>query len=239
MRWVRRWLFTSVLSIAVLLALGSSSVSSGLGRPAGPPSRIHPDFSSRAAINRKLPPRPAGVAFLLVHLPGESELGSPRWGLVVSRHDGRAAVITQGPRFTVTRHVVLARFELRWTRIHVTVSLGRMRLAVWRGRHLLGRFPVADGSPSTPTPTGRFVVTDRVDFGPHSIYGSFGLGLSAHQLNGLPAGWAGGNQIAIHGTDNPSSIGHSVSLGCVRIGPAALALLKHTVPLGAPVVISR
>ena len=238
MRWVRRSLFTSVLSIAVLLALGSSSVSSGLGRPASPPSRIHPDFSSQVAVNRQLPPRPSGEAFLLVHLPGETELGSPRWGLAVSRHDGRAAVITQGPRFNVMRHVVLDRFGVRWTRIHVTVNLYRMQLAVWRGRRLLGRFPVADGSSSTPTPTGRFVVTDRVDFPPGSVYGSFGLGLSAHQMHPLPAGWTGGNQIAIHGTDNSASIGHSVSLGCVRVGPAALALLQRTVPLGAPVVIS-
>jgi lipoprotein-anchoring transpeptidase ErfK/SrfK len=134
--------------------------------------------------------------------------------------------------------VRLAQYEKRWTQIHVTVSLHLMQLSVWRGRHVIGRFPMADGSSATPTPTGRFVVTDRVDFPAGSVYGTFALGLSAHQLHQLPAGWPGGNQIAIHGTNDPGSIGSSASLGCVRVGAAALALLKRTVPLGAPVVVS-
>jgi hypothetical protein len=237
-RWVRRSLFTSVVSIAVLLALGASSVSGGMNGPASRASRIHPDLTSRTVVNRALPRRPAGEAFLLVHLPGESALGSPRWGWAVSRRRGRAAVLTQGPASTVTRHVALASYQVRWTRIHIAVSLHRWQLTVWLGRHALGRFPIADGGPSTPTPTGRFVVTDRVDYPAGSIYGSFALGLSAHQLHRLPAGWVGGNQIAIHGTDDPSSIGQSVSLGCLRVGPAALALLHRSVLLGSPVVIS-
>lgn len=239
MRWVRRSLVTSVASIAVLLALGASSAGGGLSPAASHPTRIHPDLSSRAAINRGLPRRPPGEAFLLVHLPGETALGSPRWGWAVSRRHGRATVLTQGRAFTVTRHVVLSRYEVRWTKIHVTVSLGRKLLVVWRGRHVLGRFPIADGGPSTPTPTGRFIVTDRVAYPAGSIYGSFALGLSAHQLHSLPAGWVGGNQIAIHGTDDPSSIGRDASLGCVRVGAAALSLLRRTVLLGSPVVITR
>lgn len=239
MRWVRRLLSTSVVSLAVLLALGSSSVSSGLSRPASPPSRIHPDLTSRGAINRALPRRPAGEAFLLVRLPGESDLGSPRWGWAVTRHHGWADVLAQGPVSTITQHVRLAAVNARWSRIHVTVSLQQKRLVVWRGRHALGRFPIADGSVSTPTPAGRFVVTDRIDFPAGSIYGTFALGLSAHQRHSLPAGWVGGNQIAIHGTDDPGSIGRSVSLGCVRVGPAALTLLQRTAPLGTPVLVSR
>ena len=101
---------------------------------------------------------------------------------------------------------------------------------------MLGRFAIAAGGPSTPTPTGRFSVTDRVVFPQGSTYGTFALGLSAHQPNLIP-GWTGGDQIAIHGTSHPQTIGTYASLGCIRVSETALRVLRRTVPLGAPVTI--
>ena len=115
-------------------------------------------------------------------------------------------------------------------------NLSRLRLSVLRGHRLLGSFPVAAGMASTPTPTGRFSVTDRITFPPGSTYGRFALGLSVHQSQLLRA-WHGGSQIAIHGTAEPSSIGQYASLGCIRVPAAALRVLERTVPLGGPVTI--
>lgn len=194
--------------------------------PAKPPA-------PRYLIGRLLKPiaTPAGV------VQATTPLGSPTWVLVVRRNHDRAQVLVPGMPHARLARIDVSDLSLRWTRISVTIDLSARRLEIKRGRQVAGRFRVAVGSSSTPTPIGRFFVTDRVHFPAGSIYGSFALGLAAHQTAPLPAGWSGGDQIAIHGTDAPSSIGQAVSLGCVRVGGRALTLLQRLVPLGAPVVI--
>jgi hypothetical protein len=46
-----------------------------------------------------------------------------------------------------------------------------------------------------------------------------------------------GNGYAIHGTNDPASIGHAVSHGCVRLRNEDIATLYRMVPLGTPVYI--
>ena len=63
------------------------------------------------------------------------------------------------------------------------------------------------GRPGSETPTGRFAVTDKLNgrsFG--AYYGCCVLALNGHQPK-LPAGWSGGDRLAIHGTDSPGTIG--------------------------------
>jgi hypothetical protein len=55
----------------------------------------------------------------------------------------------------------LKSFRLQWRKVRVVVDLSADRMVVRDGRRKLGTFPVGKGSPSTPTPTGRFFVTDR------------------------------------------------------------------------------
>jgi hypothetical protein len=191
------------------------------------------------------PPRPAGggPAYLLARVDRvlatpagrigpQTPLGSPRWLLVVSRAGHRGRVLVEDGAIAP---VDLRSMRLRWTRVRVTVDLRAEELVVWDGDRRLGAFAVAVGAPRTPTPVGQFTVTDRVEFDAESPYGEFALGLSAHQRE-LPADWAGGDQVAIHGTRGETS--GRVSLGCVRIGAAGLALLREIVPLGAPVTIN-
>jgi hypothetical protein len=111
---------------------------------------------------------------------------------------------------------------------------------VWverRGRVRFG-FPAAVGAPSSPTPPGRYFVTDRVPFPTGGPLGTFAFGISGIQPR-LPAGWSGGDQLAIHGTDDPSSIGRAVSAGCVRVRARTLERLRPLLRLGTPVVIRR
>jgi lipoprotein-anchoring transpeptidase ErfK/SrfK len=77
-----------------------------------------------------------------------------------------------------------------------------------------------------------------VPFPSGGYLGSFAFGISGIQPQ-LPAGWSGGDQLAIHGTNDPSSIGTSASAGCVRVSEATLAVLRPLLRLGTPIVIHR
>lgn len=126
--------------------------------------------------------------------------------------------------------------ERSWTRVRVIVDLSEHRLTLRRGPDVLLRAPAATGAPASPTPRGPFVVTDRVAFPGGGSLGTYAFGMSGIQPN-LPAGWTGGDQLAIHGTNAPSTIGRSASAGCLRVSEAVLARLKPLLRLGTPVVV--
>jgi lipoprotein-anchoring transpeptidase ErfK/SrfK len=81
-------------------------------------------------------------------------------------------------------------------------------------------------------------VTERiaVPTAQRQSFGSFAFGLSAMQPN-LPAGWTGGDQMAVHGTGAPGSIGEAASAGCLRVSEDALAQLRPLLRVGTPVII--
>lgn len=122
------------------------------------------------------------------------------------------------------------------TGVVVSVDLSEHTVRVYQRGHVRYRVTAATGASWSPTPAGDYVVTDRVPFGSGSALGSFAFGISGIQPR-LPAGWSGGNQLAIHGTNDPSSIGQSVSAGCVRVSEWSLAHFKPLLQLGTPVLI--
>jgi L,D-transpeptidase catalytic domain len=125
--------------------------------------------------------------------------------------------------------------ELSQTRFWITADVSRQRLELRHGDRVLDSFPVTVGSPSSPTPLGEYSVTDGlVGRGLGPWYGCCVLALSGHQPN-LPAGWIGGNRMAIHGT--PGSIGGATSNGCLRASDPDMISLFARVPLGTPVFI--
>jgi len=93
------------------------------------------------------------------------------------------------------------------------------------------------GSVHNQTPTGEFFVTDNVSVAdPNGPWGPHALGLSARsdtitEFNG------GDGIIGIHGTNNPSSLGDDISLGCVRLANDVIATLHEMVPIGTRVTI--
>jgi len=123
------------------------------------------------------------------------------------------------------------------TRLEVDVDLSERTLTVRRDRAVVRRISVGVGAAASPTPTGHFAITDKLEGNRFSAaYGCCILALSAVQPN-LPAGWSGGNRVAIHGTLSPSDFGRAVSAGCVHAPDADLRYLIRIVPLGTPVVI--
>ena len=122
------------------------------------------------------------------------------------------------------------------TRIVVQVS--ERRLTLFRRDRPVLRTTVAVGSKTTPTPTGSYYVNQRLiptdQGGP---YGPGAIGISA--FSNVLTGWTQGGPIAIHGTNEPWSIGHAVSNGCIRVRNPVLRKLFAATPAGTPVVVLR
>ena len=120
------------------------------------------------------------------------------------------------------------------TRILVDVSARRVVL-YRRGREVL-RTTAAVGAPATPTPTGRFYVNQRlIPRDPSGPFGPGAIGISA--FSDVLTGWTQGGPIAIHGTNEPWSIGRNVSNGCIRVRNPVLRRLFDATSAGTPVEI--
>jgi hypothetical protein len=238
----RVWATAGLAACVCTACAGASAIEhpAAVLRDAGPPAAgAHP----ARAWHVPRPPHGRG-AYLMVRLRRplntrfgtvrpRTQFGKPVWVPVLARRGARAAVLAPLRPFGRVVHMTLSSLALRWTRMRVVVDLASSRLTVLRGRRRLGSFPVGQGTTTTPTPTGRFFVTDRLKFGPRSPYAPYALGLSAHQTHLAPT-WIGGDQIAIH----PGPMG-PVSNGCIHVGPAAIALLRRVAPLGTLVIVRR
>jgi L,D-transpeptidase catalytic domain len=203
---------------------------------------------SRTPPAHKLAVVRGGVA--LRHRPGGpvrgrldaiTEFGSPRvLGVAKRRGDWLGVVTTARPnnRLAWVRRGSPG-LKLRRTRWSLHADLSARTLVLRRAGRRVRRVVVGVGRLGSETPTGRFAVTDKLSggrFGPY--YGCCILALSGHQPK-LPPGWTGGNRLAIHGTDAPSTIGAAASAGCLRAADAPLRVLMRQVPLGTPVFIRR
>jgi lipoprotein-anchoring transpeptidase ErfK/SrfK len=136
----------------------------------------------------------------------------------------------------VTGYVRAGAVQVGRIRTRIVVDISQRRLTFSRNGKRVLRTTVAVGSSATPTPTGRFYVNQRLI--PADTSGPFGpgaIGISA--FSDVLTGWAQGGPIAIHGTNEPWSIGHPVSNGCIRVRNPVLKRLFAAVPAGTPVLI--
>ena len=123
-------------------------------------------------------------------------------------------------------------------RTRIVVRVSKRTLTFFRrGRRVLTT-TVAVGSSATPTPTGSYYVNQRlIPTDPGGPFGPGAIGVSAY--SNVLTGWTQGGPIAIHGTNEPWSIGHAVSNGCIRVRNPGLRRLFASTPAGTPVVILR
>jgi lipoprotein-anchoring transpeptidase ErfK/SrfK len=119
----------------------------------------------------------------------------------------------------------------------VVVELGEKRLTVLHGNDVLAQHRVAIGAPSGPTPVGEFYIDATVRI--RNPNGPYGIGqLSVSGFSDVYHSFDGGiGQIAIHGTNNPSAIGGTVSHGCVRMLNEDWVQVAMLSPNGTPVSI--
>jgi L,D-transpeptidase catalytic domain len=175
-------------------------------------------------------------ASVVTRLTPRTPLGSPRVLLALAARSGWVQVALPTRPNGSTGWVRAADLRLEPVGARVEVDLAARRLRVLDGTRVLVDTTVAVGSSANPTPRGAFYVTDRVrPPDPHGAYGSFALGLSAHSPT-LTEFEGSDGQVAVHGTNDPASIGRAVSHGCVRV-PDAVAAQLAALPLGTPVTI--
>lgn len=179
--------------------------------------------------------RPGGER--VVRLGRETEFSSPRVLAVVGQAGAWVEVMAAELDNGETAWVDAAALDLGATDFTLRADLSERQVTVRANGRLVRRIPVAIGGPATPTPTGRFAVTDKLNVpGGSAAYGCCAVALTGHQPN-VPQEWAGGDRLAIHATDHTETIGNAASLGCFRASEANARWLLHTVPLGTVIQI--
>ena len=173
----------------------------------------------------------------LARIGTRTEFGSRTvLGVVGHRPGWLRVVATQRPNGK-RGWIPMASARLSRTDLALHVDRSARRLTVRRGDRLLRRVRIAVGRPGTPTPTGRFAVTDRLHPArADSPYGCCAVALTGHQTKLVP-GWPGGDRLAIHGTPRPETVGEAVSLGCMRAHRRDIEWIMARIPLGTPVFI--
>jgi hypothetical protein len=123
-------------------------------------------------------------------------------------------------------------------RTRIVVDLSERTVRLYRAGRLALASRAAIGSPATPTPLGTYYVNQRlVPQDPRGPFGPGAVGISA--FSPVLTGWVQGGPVAIHGTNEPWSIGRAVSNGCIRVPNAVDRRLFRLAPEGTPVLIRR
>jgi hypothetical protein len=174
-----------------------------------------------------------GSAHAVATVSRRTEFANPTSLAVVDVRDGWAEVISTSLANGRHGYVRVENLRLTHTPVVLEVDLSQRLLRVWRSGDLRLTARVAIGAAVSPTPTGRFAVTDKLyDFNP-AAYGCCILALSAHQAR-LAPGWPGGDRLAIHAG---GGAGTASSNGCLKAATADMRWLMARVPLGTQLVI--
>lgn len=107
----------------------------------------------------------------------------------------------------------------------IIVDLSDRQLYLLDNDIVVRGFPVGVGAMLTQTPTGEYTIVNKQP-NPGGPYGALWMGLSKPHYG-------------IHGTNNPTSIGKQVSLGCIRMHNEDVLELSELVPVGTRVTIRQ
>jgi len=116
-------------------------------------------------------------------------------------------------------------------RRQVLVSLPDRKLAVIEDGKVLAKFSIAVGAAVSPSPAGEFEVVSRLA---NPTYYHPGVVIPAGKGNPIGPRWLGLSQkgYGIHGTNDPRSIGHAASHGCIRLRNRDIERLYEMVRVG-------
>ena len=181
------------------------------------------DTSTATTPSKTLPnPQPSGSPLVFLVQGGE---GSRLHVLLPTRPNGSTGWIERND-------VSLSQHDYR-----ILVALGAHMITVYKGDAVFDQEPIGVGTKDTPTPGGLYYTKELYKLptatGP---YGPFAYALSGY--SDVLTDFAGGDGVlGIHGTNDPSAIGHDVSHGCIRMSNPGITKLAQTLPLGVPVQI--
>lgn len=105
----------------------------------------------------------------------------------------------------------------------IDVSINSRRLRLFKDGVQVRQYPIAVGRILYTTPTGNFIIINKAP-NPGGPFGTMWMSLSKEHYG-------------IHGTNDPSSIGKSVSRGCIRMYNRDVEELSRMIPIGTPVFI--
>ncbi|GIO66742.1 L,D-transpeptidase [Paenibacillus sp. JTLBN-2024] len=105
----------------------------------------------------------------------------------------------------------------------IIVDLSDRKLHLLDENRVVKTYPVGIGRMVTSTPTGEFTIINKQE-NPGGPFGALWMGLSKPHYG-------------IHGTNDPASIGHEVSHGCIRMHNEDVLELSSYVPVGTRVTI--
>lgn len=213
-----------------------ASCRGGVLRPVGSPAASFAGVARRSTVARVAPNGRIRARFPQLNANGHVTVFGIR-GLVRDgcRRLWYRVALPMRPNgahgFVMARDVRVVRVVTR-----IVVDLSERRLTLFRSGQPVIRSVVAVGSPSTPTPTGRYYVNQRLlASDPAGPWGPGAIGISA--FSEVLTDWPQGGPIAIHGTNDPSSIGSAASHGCVRVPNGTLRRMLAATPAGTPAVI--
>ncbi|MUK88400.1 L,D-transpeptidase family protein [Ornithinibacillus sp. L9] len=122
----------------------------------------------------------------------------------------------------------------------IVINKKSNQLTVYDGNSPIKSFAVGTGKDVSKTPEGEFKIINKIEKpwyraqeipggDPNNPLGSHWLGLNVPGTDGTIYG--------IHGTNDPSTIGKYVSLGCIRMNNSDVEWLYNNLPLGTSVRI--
>ena len=122
------------------------------------------------------------------------------------------------------------------THLLLVVDRQQLRISLYSDGRLRWHAPVAVGKLSTPTPAGRFWITERFKIeDPSSGYYPYAFGTSDYSTL---TDWPEGGVVGIHGPYyQPQLIPGRISHGCIRLSVANDNWLAEHITLGTPVHI--
>ena len=218
-----------LVALAVALVAAASAVAKPDVRPMQPFLSGTPRADSIV-----LRQRPGGKA--LATIKARTEYGSLQAVGIAEARGSWVGVISTALPNGVLGWVPRKELTLRRVVWSIDISLSSRTLTLSHNGVVVRRVPVGVGAAASPTPAGRYVVTDHIDPANYgtSAYGCCILALSGHQPH-PPAGWNPNRdwRLAIHG-----GAPGAVSAGCVHADEATLRYLMRVTPLGTPVTVT-
>lgn len=262
--WGRRVVFAAAAALGVAGVAASAIMAPGLPPEGGfghavaavrptSPSLGWSAGTERASVSFAAGPAPALIATLSAAtqysgspggqptgtLPATNPFGAPEVLAVVGKPDPSGWLQVELPVRPngTTAWIPPSGVALTETTYRVVVDRAANTLTVFDGAIQVMQVPAAVGKPTTPTPGGSTYLWELIrPDNPNGAYGPyiFGLAMFSDAYSVFNGGDA---QIGIHGQDEPWSVGHSVSHGCVRLDNSVIAQLAGLLPLGTPVTI--
>jgi lipoprotein-anchoring transpeptidase ErfK/SrfK len=196
-----------------------------------------------APVDRSVPARaaPAAAAPIVAMLSPRTPEGTRNAVAVLERRRDRSgapwvraslAVLPNGTTGWIPR-TALGGYGTVHTRLDVDIA--RLRATLYRDGRAVVSAAIAVGTASSPTPTGRFYIRNKLARYRSRVYGPVAFGTSARSPTATD--WPAGGFVGIHGTDRPDLVPGRISHGCIRMRNPDILELARRMPIGTPVTI--